>query len=134
MATITPPRTGIPIGTLEINRVQYEVTTHPEFMRFFESLVVRAGGVTGASSADLSLSQFEDAGIPENFQRMVQIADEFGQAPPASDLSASMDAFWQLPPTSVQAAEEASGEVAALREEINALRQAVQALQQGLSA
>ena len=50
MTTITTPHAGIPIGTVTVGGQRVDVVTHPEFVRFFESLVVRAGGVTGPGS------------------------------------------------------------------------------------
>lgn len=50
---VTQPRSGVPIGTANVAGRVLEVATHPEFQRFFESLVARIGGVAGPSNADL---------------------------------------------------------------------------------
>lgn len=50
---VTQPRSGIPIGTVQVAGRETAVATHPEFVRFFESLVARIGGVAGPSNADL---------------------------------------------------------------------------------
>ena len=57
MSLVTLPRAGMPL-------VRGDAVS-PEWFRFFHDLAVRSGGTTGASSNDLSLSQFEDAGIEE---------------------------------------------------------------------
>ena len=48
MPNVTAPRVGVSIGTVVIGAQRYEVATHPEFVRFFESLVARVGGPTGS--------------------------------------------------------------------------------------
>lgn len=117
--TITPPKAQIAIGTVLIGGVSYPVTTSTEFVRFFENIFSRIGGVSGSSSEDLTLSQFEDAGIEETKAVVYAYRDELSQLPAYEAVSTT---------------EEPSGALEALREELNALRNQVQALQQGLSA
>jgi len=99
MSTITPPRSGIPIGFLD--QRTGDVRVHPEYLRYFESLFTRVGGFVGSSNSDLTVSQFEDAGIAENFQRLTHAEDEFGQLPShqvdAQRLTCAEDEFRQLP-------------------------------------
>ena len=117
MSNVTIPRIGVPIGTALVNGLPVDVTPHPEWVRFLSDLVSRAGGPTGASTNDLSVSQFEDAGIPENLQKLMQLADELGQV--RAEAPAVFDVL-----------EIVSG----LRSEVEELRRQVQALQQGMYA
>jgi hypothetical protein len=81
MSIVTLPRAGIPIGTVSINGQQVPVSLHPEFQRYFETLFVRTGGATGAGNEELTLSQFEDAGIEESKAFAFALADEMRQQP-----------------------------------------------------
>ena len=57
MSLVTLPRAGMPLaGTATISR---------EWYRWAYDITQRVGGVTGSSTEDLTLSQFEDAGIEE---------------------------------------------------------------------
>jgi hypothetical protein len=89
----------------------------PEAQIFLRDLWLRAGGATGSSSNDLSVSQFEDAGIAEGHAVMFANQDEARQIPLAQE--------------SIAADEVASNEVASLRAEVDSLRQRVDALEQG---
>jgi hypothetical protein len=73
MTLLTIPRVGIPLvsGT----------TVSPEWYRYFHDLGIRAGGVDGAGTDDLSASAFEDAGIPEQQAQIYTLSDAVGQAP-----------------------------------------------------
>jgi len=119
MASLTAPRNGIPIGTAIINGVQVQVEVHPEYLRWFESLTGRVGGVSGASTNDLTVSQFEDAGIEETKHGLMRQGDDLWQIPPVV----------QLGPVD----SEAPG-LEELRGQIAELTKAVEALQQGLTA
>lgn len=117
MAVVTQPRVGIPIGTVTIQGRVYDVPTHPEWVRFFESALDRIGGPTGSSSNDLTLSQFEDAGIEETKAALFAVQDGFNQAPPVVSVKD----------------EEASPLLSALMEELALLRSRIDALEQGVS-
>lgn len=54
-STITVPKSNIPIGSLTIAGVVYDVPQHPEFARFCYDLVKRVGGVTAQTNNDLSI-------------------------------------------------------------------------------
>ncbi|MEI6282729.1 MAG: hypothetical protein WCP82_08455 [Alphaproteobacteria bacterium] len=129
MTNVTQPRSGIPVGLVSIAGQMAEVELHPEFRRFFESIYNRIGGATGSGSNDFSLSQFEDAGTEETKWMLAAARDEFGQAPPDADMPA--DDAGQFVAQAAPWPDDASGELAALRAEVDALRQIVQALQQG---
>lgn len=103
MSTVTPPRAGVPIGTVAIQGREFSVATHPEFVRFFESLITRVGGVTGPGTNDLSTAQFEDAGIEET-KALLHLAESA-----------------------------AAQEVVYLREVVQALEKRIIALEQGVS-
>lgn len=81
MTTLTQPRLGVPIGTATIQGRPVEITIHPEWARFFSDLFSRVGGVSGAGSDDLVLSQFEDAGIEELKAAFSSLRDEVRQIP-----------------------------------------------------
>lgn len=51
--TITPPKANIPVGSVTINGVKYDVPQHPEFVRFFYDFFRRIGGTDGSSSEQL---------------------------------------------------------------------------------
>ena len=131
MTIVTQPRSGIPIGLVSVDGKTQEVELHPEFRRFFESIFYRVGGATGSGSNDLSLSQFEDAGIEETKWALASARDEFGQVPPVS-LPDPFDAG-QFVAQQTPIADDASSEIASLRAEVDSLRQIVQALQQGIT-
>ena len=75
MSTLTPPIASIPIGYINVQGRRLEVQTHPEFVRYVESLFLRGGGVTGPSTTELAASQFEDAGIEELKSELYKLAD-----------------------------------------------------------
>lgn len=81
MSIVTLPRAGIPIGTVSVNGQSVPVALHPEFQRYFETLFARTGGATGAGNDELTLSQFEDAGIEESKSLAFALADELRQLP-----------------------------------------------------
>ena len=86
MANVTPPRNGIPIGTARIGGQMVSIDVHPEYLRWFESLTTRVGGVMGASTTDLTLSAFEDAGIEEQKAALFRLADDALTAIPGESL------------------------------------------------
>ena len=51
---VTPPKNIVPVGTVTIAGVSYDVAQHPEFVRFFDDLVRRAGGITAPTNTELS--------------------------------------------------------------------------------
>lgn len=51
--TITPPKASIPVGSVTINGIKYDVPQHPEFVRFFYDFFRRIGGTDGSSSEQL---------------------------------------------------------------------------------
>ena len=116
MANVTAPRNGIPIGWATVAGQRVAVEIHPEYLRYFEALMTRVGGVTGAGTDDLALSQFEDAGVEEHKHALFKLADAVAQSPIAvidaieSDIGASVEE---------------------LREQVAELTKAVEALQQG---
>lgn len=81
MSTITPPRAGVPIGRAVVAGRNVVVDVDEEYLRFFASLTERAGGVSGSGTTDLSVAQFEDAGIEETKALLHVLANEAGQAP-----------------------------------------------------
>lgn len=90
-----------------------------EWYRWAYDITQRVGGVTGASTEDLALSQFEDAGIEEARHSVFRLADEIGQAPPMAEHVIAED---QAPL------------IEELRAQVAELTKAVEALQQGLTA
>ena len=116
MANVTAPRNGIPIGWANVAGQRVAVEIHPEYLRYFESLMTRVGGVTGSGTEDLSLSQFEDAGVEEHKHALFNLADDVAQAPSVL-IAASEDAH--------------GSSVEELREQVAELTKAVEALQQG---
>jgi hypothetical protein len=54
MSTVTQPRTGVPIGVATVSGKPLEIELHPEYLRFFTSLVQRIGGVASMSNAELA--------------------------------------------------------------------------------
>lgn len=75
MSTLTLPRVGIPL-TISGDRVGNE------WYRFFYDLAIRAGGVTGEGTDDLSAAMYEDAGIEELKIQGYALADELRSFPP----------------------------------------------------
>ena len=50
MGNVTFPRNGIPIGYVSINGQRMPVEVHPEYLRAFDSIVERVGGVSGSQT------------------------------------------------------------------------------------
>lgn len=157
MANVAAPRNGIPIGTARIGGQIVQVEVHPEYLRWFDSLVFRLGGVTGATSTDLAQSSFEDAGIEESKLAIFRVADDAAQVPPSvvyaasvsdpsgadqahdqlNELEKAFDAFQQCPaaPQHVpQVDDDVSPGIEQLRAQVAELTKAVHALQEGLTA
>lgn len=111
MSLVTLPRAGMPLaGTATISR---------EWYRWAYDITQRVGGVTGAGTNDLTLSQFEDAGIEEHKHALYRLTDDLWQMPPMVELSPADDQA-QI--------------IEALRAQVAELTKAVEALQQGLTA
>ena len=108
MSLLTLPRAQIPL-------VDANGQMTREWYRLMNDLVARAGGIDGSSSEDLTLSQFEDAGIEEAKQGAFRLADELGQLPPA--VSVLIEAQ--------------QTEISDLREAVAALARAIQDIRQG---
>ena len=73
--------------TLTLPRVQIPLTVNGERMgnewyRWAYDVTIRAGGVTGEGTNDLSAAMFEDAGIEELKIQGYQLADELRSFPP----------------------------------------------------
>lgn len=114
--TVTPPKEQVPLGYVVIQGQRYEVAQHPEIVRFFASLVTRVGGVSGSSTTDLTVSQFEDAGIEEIRAQFLSFIDESKQTP-SSELI-PMDLLLS--------------ELIAMREQVAELQKSIQDIQQGV--
>ena len=111
MSLVTLPRAGMPVaGTATISR---------EWYRWAYDITQRVGGVTGAGTNDLTLSQFEDAGIEEHKHALYRLTDDVWQMPPMVEMSPADD---QAPL------------IEELRAQVAELTKAVEALQQGLTA
>jgi hypothetical protein len=54
MTNVTKPRADIPIAFAEINGRRIACETNPEFTRFFEDLMRRAGGTTGTDTSTIN--------------------------------------------------------------------------------
>lgn len=83
MSTVTIPRADIPIaGSAPPSRDWY---------RWAHDITQRVGGVTGASTTELELSAFEDAGIEETKASVATFADAAAQTPPNVSLPSEED-------------------------------------------
>lgn len=111
MTLLTLPRASIPV-------IDSKGYMSREWYRWATDATARMGGVEGASTDDLNVSQFEDAGIEEAKAGLYRMADEFGQVPPAAPMAADR------PP---------EPEIESLRAEVAELRKAIEALQQGIT-
>ena len=79
MSLVTLPRAGMPVaGTETISR---------EWYRWAYDITQRVGGVTGAGTDDLTLSQFEDAGIEELKLQLYRLTDQI------SDMAGELNAM-----------------------------------------
>jgi len=85
MSTVTAPKGGIPIGYVQQGIQRIPVMIDSEWLRYLsQDLFVRVGGTNGLGTAELTLSQFEDAGIAEGHAIMFAAHDELRQIPPAA--------------------------------------------------
>jgi hypothetical protein len=105
LVNVASPRNGIPIGTVRIGGQTVAVDVHPEYLRWFDSLVFRLGGTTGTTTTDLAVSSFEDAGIEENKLEVIRLSNDAGQLPPQQFHPVSDDAG-QVPPAQMQQIED----------------------------
>jgi hypothetical protein len=80
-APLTRPQGRIPIGYAVVNGARVPVTIDLEWDRYFTVMDERAGGVSGQGTDDLSLAQFDDAGIEELKARLSQVQDELRMIP-----------------------------------------------------
>ena len=121
MSILTIPRNGIAL--LDVNGGM-----SAEWYRWAHDITGRAGGVSGSSTTELSLSQFEDAGIEEAKATLYRSVQDAGQVPIAFSPAAVDD---QLPPPITQlAADDLLAQVQALTDQLSELAKAVQSLQQ----
>lgn len=153
LVNVASPRNGIPIGVARIGGQTVYVDVHPEYLRWFDSLVFRLGGTTGVTTTDLAVSSFEDAGIEENKIEIFRLSDDAGQVPPQPPYEPNVinDDAAQLPPQQLVQPDDYAGlippplQVQAadddvlpgiedLRAQVAELQKAVKALQQGLTA
>lgn len=118
MTTVTQPKAQVPIGFVTVAGQRLDVMQSQEMVRFFASLVQRAGGTSGTGTEELTLSQFEDAGIEESKALLFALTDEMRARPEAPVHAVTQD--------------DPSGELASLREEVAALRSRLDALEQGV--
>lgn len=111
MTLLTLPRASIPV-------IDSKGYMSREWYRWATDATARMGGVDGASTDDLTLSQFEDAGIEEHKLALYRLADDVGQSPTSAHA---------IP------ADDVGGGVEELRARIAELTKAVEALQQGMT-
>ena len=88
-----------------------------DWYRFFSDLVDRVGGVTGASTNDLSLSAYEDAGTEETKAALFALGDNVGQLPVAQFLMVENERL--------------TSEIDELRGLVSELYRAIQGINQG---
>ncbi len=111
MTIVTIPRATVPIsGAAPISA---------EWYRWAHDITQRVGGPTGASSNDLSLSQFEDAGTEETKTQVVAVLHELRQLP-VVEIAQTVEAL--------------EGLLGGLLDQITQLRSEVEALKQGAHA
>lgn len=101
MSLLTLPRAQVPL-------VDAKGQITREWYRWATDATKRMGGVEGSSTDDLTLSQFEDAGIEETKQAVYRVADELGQMPVSlpqqiEDLTTTVDELQALVATLFQA-------------------------------
>lgn len=134
MATLTPPRTGIPIASVIVAKVEYDVVINPEWLRYLTfGLFDRAGGYTGVSTTELTEAAFEDAGVEEAKAGLYRLEQDTSQSP--IFMPEAQDRDWMLSPIAGSAAQEniitLEALISDLREQVVALRVEVEALRQG---
>lgn len=80
MALITTPKANIPIGIVTIQGREFNVTQHPEFVRFFFDLFRRVGGTSGSGSDDIESLAFDaqarDPGVKEALTAIDELRNE----------------------------------------------------------
>lgn len=107
MSLVTLPRAGMPlVNASPMSR---------EWYRWAHDITQRVGGVTGQSNDELTMSQFEDAGVEEIKFSVYRLADEAAI----------------LPPAVAQQIEDLTTEINQLRDCVATLMQAMQDMQQG---
>lgn len=125
MTLLTLPRASIPL-------VDAKGNISREWFRWASDATARMGGVEGLGTEELTLSQFEDAGIEEAKHSIYRLSDDMGQLPPAVHVLADTDLT--PPAVHVQTTPDAGPGIEELRAQVAELAKAVQALQQGLTA
>jgi hypothetical protein len=123
MTLLTLPRASIPV-------IDSKGYMSREWYRWATDATARMGGVEGASTDDLTLSQFEDAGIEEHKLGLFRLTDDIGQLPLTPQTAEQDD----VSPPVVQAmpVDDVGNGIDGLRAQIAELTKAVEALQQGM--
>lgn len=146
MAVLTAPKGAIPIGLLNIAGRQYEVSLHPEWLRYLtQGLFDRAGGSSGPSTTDLATSAFEDSGVEELRLDSYRLLDELRQLPPTIQAIADDPQTppyepmpWPDPLTPIYETaaqpEDQAARVEALEAQMAEIARQIDALMQGLAA
>lgn len=144
MTTLTQPRGQIAIGWAVVAGQRVPVICDPEWVRFFSTLVDRAGGTTGVSTTELVESAYEDAGLEEVKIGLYQLRDEFNQMPRAvecvADESQAPQALFVgfddplTPAVQFSMPDDPMPQIQALSDQIAELVKEIQSLKQGLLA
>lgn len=112
MSRVTLPSSRIPL-------TQRGDVVSTEFYRWMHDITERVGGVEGAGTQDLSVAQFEDAGIPEQQAEFYAALNAINSSPLVRDVVAENGRL--------------SVEVEVLRAALYELQRRVWALEQGVT-
>lgn len=125
MRALTSPQARIPLGWAMVNGQKVPVLIDMEWARYLSVLNERAGGVTGPSTTDASVSSFEDAGVEETKSAVYDLWTVLGMTAEINELRARVDELTKLQN------DQASGELSSIRAAVDNLYTEIQALQQG---
>lgn len=92
MTTVNKPRFDIPIAFVSVGGREVPCMTNREFVRFFEDLTKRVGGVSGTNADDVTEVANQALGLSALRQSFPQT-----QAPDFGSLMAAVNTFQRMP-------------------------------------
>lgn len=131
MAKLTPPRSGIPIGSVTIAGQEYYAEINPEWLRYLvNGLFERAGGTSGPTTVEAALEAGGNAGTEEARAAIIELRSDVDQLVNHGRIAATEEKLATVLDMDVFAL---LGMVAELRERVTALTERMNTFDQAPS-